>query len=200
MFKWIFILFILFLAVWLFGKEYIPENIRYSSAGKSLTAGLFPLEYKIHATSRKAKKYDGQIVEVDESRVNSLFRSLNGVNKKAVIFLYDSRCFFCHYVLNDINNLAKEYARSGNVIFLVVAFEEDRARLNYMLSNLDNIYFRPIITKPQNMKTAANALAKSDIGISTVPVAVLKNNASTQYENLTPDFSLKNTLILKLKN
>src|SRR5690349_18418406 len=116
MFKWILILFIGLLAFWTFGSSKVPNNLKESTFGKTLNSVIFELNYKVNASSPSSRKYDSQIVAVDDARLQSVLKSLNNTNRTAVIYFYDTNCFFCRFVLQDINRVAKENT-DKNLVF-----------------------------------------------------------------------------------
>jgi hypothetical protein len=95
--------------------------------------------------------------------------------------------------------VARENA-NNKIIFMVVAFDDNRDRLNFLLSGFDKLYFRPIITSPSSIKSAAVSLAKFNVGISETPATVYKGLTSANYTIITTDFSTRRELTALIIN
>ena len=189
MFKWLFIIILAFLGTWLFADEYIPASVRYSGFGKVFESAVFPVRYEFG--ERHEGRHYKKIVSVDSNRLKVVTESVVGTKVSAVMFFYDVDCMMCRYVLRDINNLAKQYYGKKNIVFFVVAFEDDAPKLDFLLDSFKNVYFRPLITKEANIRQVAQSLSKQNIKAGEVPVLAFKSEVDNSYENMTTDFGAK---------
>ena len=190
---------IAFLAIWFADKSFIPNKVMNSMPGRIINATLLPYEFKINKKFKKNLVAVPSLVEIDAGRAASLISSVKAVNKNVVIFFYDTQSFFSKYILSDINELAHEYKNTNNdSIFLVVAFEDDREKVEFLLQDIGKLYFRPIYTKAANSKAIFSQFKDSNIGISDLPAVVYKNSDGL-YENLPADFGTKSILKTKIE-
>ncbi len=198
MFKLIFAALIAFFVLWFANKQYIPEQFRDSVAGNVVNSALLPVEYKIARLAGKELKPVSSMVNIDAARMYALISSLVKVNKDTVVFLYDSNSYFSRYVLKGINDLAKQYQKPQKAVFLVMAFDDDKEKLTYMLKDLGKLHFRPIYTSASNIKDATAELKKNNITVSGVPAVVFKDSSTGIYENITPDFGSRKVLFNRI--
>lgn len=185
MFKWILILTIAFLSAWLFAKQHVPQSVRSSTFGQMLDITLFPLEYNLKHSKFKEGKFGASVLELDDKKLTSILKAVEGKQKQTVIYLYNSECFLCRMVLGDINKLAQQYTSAG-VLFLVISFDPDVTKNKMLLNLQDRLYFRPFRTAPQNIKVAEYFYARYEIGFREPPVVLFRDSQGF-YKNIGVD-------------
>ncbi len=192
MWKWILALLVIFLLTWIFAKQYVPQQIRYSGFGEMADVVLFPLEYKIEQGSFKGGKFGRSVVNLTEQKFRQIMEGADKKNVPLVVYFYDSEAVFNRIVLHQINELAKVSVSKG-VLFLVVSFDVDKNRNNFLLNVEESLYFRPLATEPNFIKDAKYYYAKKEIALNETPVVLYKDKMGI-YQNVGADYGTKGRL------
>jgi len=188
MFKWILIIILIALGAWIFAPNVIPPDIKFSTAGTYLNSAIFNMEYDLLLKKKEAEPKI-KATEVSESKFESLFASLQKSKSRAVIFFYNSSCFYCRGFIKDINDMIEKHKAAGDksLYYVMVAFDDDNKKINTLLSNnYNNLAFKPLIMKSADISLVQNLFSEKKILFSRVPVLIYRN-ADGGYEVFQTD-------------
>ncbi len=180
---------VVILGVWILYRPIIPQKVTETQVGRVIDATLFPLEYK-YQVKPKQNKFLNQIIGVNPDRFKQVVDSLENNNPQgAVVFFYKSESLASRYVLYDINQLAKEYA--GKVLFFVVAFDDDKLKLSYLLDSYSELNFRPLIVPADFVVSAGYYFNPYNVHFSEIPTALYKMQDDKRFKIITIDVGTK---------
>lgn len=198
MFKWFFILLIIFIISWPFGRNYLPEAVTKSKFGVITEDILFPLNKRVDRLLGEEMKYKSSIIELDSQKFNNIVASINSSNKPAVVYFFKPENTTSRFILRAINDLAVD-KNNADVIFFVAAFADDKKEYSILLNHFDSLGFRPIILNTTLQKVAEYAFIKNNIKFSDLPVVIFKSKLR-DYEHISPDLDIKDRILFLLND